>query len=230
MSKAILVCGFGPGISSAIAEKFATEGFSIGLVARKKESLDRGVRALESRGVKVRGFAADVTEHHAIEGVLKAAHETLGPITVVHWNAYSSAGGDLLQASWAEIDVALRIATAALLAAVRAALPDLRAQKGESAVLVTNGALGYVDSAIDKMAVDGNAMGLAVANAAKHKLVGLLAHKLAADGIFVGEVVVGGLVRGTAFDNGAATLEPSRIAAAFWELYRSRRQPSVDVS
>ena len=46
MSKTILVCGFGPGISAAVAERFAMEGFGVGLVARNEERIDKGVRAL----------------------------------------------------------------------------------------------------------------------------------------------------------------------------------------
>jgi len=115
-------------------------------------------------------------------------------------------------------------------AAVRAILPDLRARKGESAVLVTNGGLGYFDPKVDKIAVDWNSMGLAMANAAKHKLVGMLSQKLAGEGIYVGEVVVLSLVKGTAFDGGSATLEPSHIAAKFWDLYRARKDASVDIA
>jgi len=113
---------------------------------------------------------------------------------------------------------------------VRAILPDLRARKGESAVLVTNGGLGYFDPKVDKIAVDWNSMGLAMANAAKHKLVGMLSQKLAGEGIYVGEVVVLSLVKGTAFDGGSATLEPSHIAAKFWDLYRARKDASVDIA
>ena len=42
MSKTILVCGFGAGISNAVAEKFGAEGFSVGLVARNRERLAEG--------------------------------------------------------------------------------------------------------------------------------------------------------------------------------------------
>ncbi|HEX7670382.1 MAG TPA: hypothetical protein VF395_12390 [Polyangiaceae bacterium] len=34
MAKTIVVCGYGPGISSAVAEKFGAEGFSVALAAR----------------------------------------------------------------------------------------------------------------------------------------------------------------------------------------------------
>ena len=112
--------------------------------------------------------------------------------------------------------------------ALQKALPDFKAQKGESALLVTNGGLGYFDANVDKMAVEWNAMGLAVANAAKHKLVGLLSHKLAGDGVYVGEVVVLGMVKGSAFDNGHGTILPTAVAGKFWDLYRARTTVSVD--
>jgi NAD(P)-dependent dehydrogenase (short-subunit alcohol dehydrogenase family) len=34
MAKTILVAGYGPGISTAVAEKFGGEGFQVGLVAK----------------------------------------------------------------------------------------------------------------------------------------------------------------------------------------------------
>lgn len=66
-------------------------------------------------------------------------------------------------------------------------------------------------------------MGLALANAAKHKTVGMLAQKLKTDGVYVGEVVVNGTVKGTAWDQGNATLDAKTIADKFWELYRARK-------
>jgi NAD(P)-dependent dehydrogenase (short-subunit alcohol dehydrogenase family) len=230
MAKTILVCGFGPGISSAVADKFGAEGFSIGLVARNRERLDAGVKALAAKGITARAFPADLSDPAAVAGVVESARAALGPITAVHWNAYGGGAGDLLTASREEIHGAIDMAVTSLLAAVRAALPDLRAQEGESAVLVTNGGLGYSNPTVDKMSVEWNAMGLAIANAAKLKLVGMLSQKLGPEGVYVGQVVVLSLVKGTAFDNGSATLEPARIGEKFWELYRGRKELSVEIS
>ena len=113
--------------------------------------------------------------------------------------------------------------------AVQEALPDLKTEQ-DAAVLVTGGGLAFYDANVDAMAVQWNAMGLALAKAAQHKLVGLLAAKLKADGIYVGEVVVMGSVKGTAFDAGQATIEASSIADKFWELYVARAAVSVNVS
>jgi hypothetical protein len=83
---------------------------------------------------------------------------------------------------------------------------------------------------VDERAVAFGAMGLALANAAKRKLVGLLARKLEPQGVFVGEVMVLGSVKGSAWDNGTATLEAATVADAFYDLYTARRDHSTSVS
>jgi NADP-dependent 3-hydroxy acid dehydrogenase YdfG len=221
MSKTILVAGFGPGISSAVAERFGKEGFSVALAARSRDKLDAGVKALEAQGIRAAAFPADLGDPKAVKALLAQVRSALGPVAALHWNAYSGAAGDLLTADAAAVHGALDVAVTGLLTAIQEALPDLRASKGS--VLVTNGGLGYFDPKVDAMAVQWGAMGLAVANAAKHKMVGLLAEKLKGDGVYVGEVMVLGMVKGTAFDSGQATLEPSTIAARFWELQAARK-------
>ena len=220
MSKTIVVCGYGPGISTAVAERFGAEGFQVALVARRPESLATGVAALEAKGVRAAAFPANLTDPDAVRGVIGKVRETLGSITVLQWTAYDGGAGDMLTADEAAVRAALDIAVTSLLAAVKAALPDLRQAK-DAAVLVTNGGLGMFDPAMDAAAA-GGAMGLGVANAAKHKLVGVLAQKLKPENVFVGEVMVFGLVKGTAFDGGSATIDARTVAERFWDLYRSR--------
>jgi short-subunit dehydrogenase len=221
MAKTIIVCGYGPGISAAVADKFGAEGFNVALVARNAERLAAGVKALEAKGVKAAAFTADLSSGSAVKGMVGKVRETFGAISALQWNAYGAGAGNLLEADADGVHGALDIATVGLLAAVQAALADLKAEKG--AVLVTNGGLLFDDPKVDEMAVQWGASGLAIANAAKHKLVGLLSHQLKADGIYVGEVIVTGSVKGTVFDNGTATLEASAIAQKFWDLYSARK-------
>ena len=70
---------------------------------------------------------------------------------------------------------------------------------------------------------------LGLGNAAKMKLTRLLAERLRGDGIHVGEVMITGLVKGTAWDDGSATIEPDAVAAAFWDLYAKRASTSITV-
>lgn len=227
MTKTIIVAGFGPGISTGVAERFGREGFTVALVGRNPERLAAGVQALAAKGIHAQAFPADLGNADEARAVVERVRAALGPITVLHWNAYAGRAGDLLAASVEDVRAALEIATVSLTAAVQAALADLRSEQG--ALLVTNGGFGLPLDAVDEAGVKYNAMGLSVANAAKHKLVRLLATRLARDGVYVGEVMVTGSVKGTAFDQGNATLEPAKLGDAFWKLYSERGERRVTV-
>lgn len=228
MQKTIIVCGHGPGISDAVANQFGGEGFQVALVARSADKLERAREALQARGITAAAFPADVSDPNAAKDLVKRVAGRLGPVTAIHWNAYGNTAGDVLATDATALHTAFDVSVTSLVFVVQQALADLRAAKG--AVLVTNGGLGLFDPQADAMAVKWNSMGLAIANAAKHKLVGLLSKKLAADGITVGEVVVLGLVKGTAWDDGSATIEPRTIAGKFWEIYSGGKSKSITVA
>jgi NAD(P)-dependent dehydrogenase (short-subunit alcohol dehydrogenase family) len=223
MSKTIVVVGFGPGISTAVAEKFGAAGFSVALVARNQERLAGGVEALKAKAIAAAAFPADAGDPAAIRAALGKARAEFGPITVIHWNAYGGAeAGDLLTADPAAVRSVFDVAVVGLLGAVQEALPDLKSTN-EGAVLVTNGAFGELTPQMDEIAVGLKSMGLAVANAAKHKLVGLLAQRLKGDGVYVGEVMIAGAIKGTPWATGDG-IEPSTVADRFWELYQARSE------
>lgn len=229
MSKTITVCGFGSGISSAVAEKFGAEGFQVALVARTPERLDAGVKALTAKGIKAAAFPTDLFDPSAAAGLVARVKAVLGAPTVIHWNAYGGGAGDLLTADSAAVRRELDVAVLAPLALVQAALPDLTTAEGP-AVLLTNGGFGKLDPQVDAYGVAVNAMGLSLANAAKSKLTGLLHAKLQNQGIYVAEVIVLGTVKGTAWDTGNATLEASRVADTFWSMYVARADVRGEVS
>ncbi len=58
----------------------------------------------------------------------------------------------------------------------------------------------------------------------------MLHEKLRPDNIFVGEVIVLGAVKGTAFDHGGATLDPAAIGAKFWDMYKARSERTIQVA
>jgi NAD(P)-dependent dehydrogenase (short-subunit alcohol dehydrogenase family) len=161
-------------------------------------------------------------------GLVPKVRDALGPITVIEWTAYANDAGDLLAADTAEVQRVLAIATSSLLATLRAALPDMKGQ-ADAALLVVNGGFGYFDSAVDEAAVKWSSMGLAMANAAKHKLVGLLARKLKSEGVYVGEAMVLGTVKGTAWDQGQANVEAKTVAGKLWDLYRARTDVTAEI-
>jgi NAD(P)-dependent dehydrogenase (short-subunit alcohol dehydrogenase family) len=226
MPKVIVVVGFGPGVSTAVAEKFGAAGFAVALVARNAARLAAGVEALKAKGIAAAAVTADASDPASISAAIAKARAALGPITVLHWNAYAAAAGDLIAADPTAVRGDLEVAVIGLLAAVQAALPDLKAA-GDGAVLVTNGAFGEVSPVIDGLAVQLKVMGLAVANAAKNKLVGLLSARLKDDGVYVGEVMIAGTVKVAATDQG---IDAAAIADRFWALYQGRGEIRARVS
>lgn len=226
--KTIIVCGYGPGISDAVANKFGAEGFQVALVARSADKLEKARDALHARNVKAAAFPADLSDPDAAKALVKRVTGQLGPVTVIHWNAYANTARDLLTADAAALRTGFDVSVTSLVLTVQEALVDLKAAKG--AVLVTNGGFGLFDPKVDAMAVQWNAMGLAVVNAAKHKLVGLLSEKLRADEITVGEVIILGLVKGTAWDTGNAAVDAHTVADSFWEIYSQHQSRVVTLS
>jgi NADP-dependent 3-hydroxy acid dehydrogenase YdfG len=229
VSKTIVVVGFGPGISTAVADKFGAEGFKVALVARRGDSLAAGAEALNAKGVTAAAFVADAAEPDSIRAAIAAARSELGPITVIHWNAFSGHGvDDLATVDPASLSGLLNVAVVGLLAALQAALADLKAS-GEGALLVTNGAFAEINPQIDAFALASKSSGVAIANAAKHKLVGLLSERLKAEGVYVGEVMIAGVIKGTAWA-GDAGIEGAAVADLFWRLYRDRGETRARIS
>lgn len=228
MNKVAIIFGHGPGISDAVARRFGREGFQIALVARNAERLKAAQVALTQEGITARAFPCDVADDQSVRTLVGDVRGAMGPVAVVHWNAYLGTAGDLTTAPIADARRALDVSVFGMLAAVQAALPDLKATKG--ALLVTGGGFAFYDPAVDAAATQWSAMGLAVAKAAQHKATGLLHQKLKHDGVYVGEVVVLGMVKGTAFDHGNATVEATTIAERFWSLYEKRDTATINVA
>jgi NADP-dependent 3-hydroxy acid dehydrogenase YdfG len=227
MAGTIIVCGHGPGISDAVARRFGKEGHRVAIVARNAERLAKAAQTLADARVNAKAFTCDLGDPVAVKKMIADVQGSLGPVSVLHWNAYTGGAGDLKTSSADELRAVLNVTVHGLVAAVQASLADLKAQKG--ALLVTGGGFAFYDPNVDAAATQFGAAGLAIGKAAQHKTVGLLSKALHSDGVYVGEVVVTGLVKGTAFDSGNATLEPSAIAERFWQLYRARDVATVTI-
>jgi NADP-dependent 3-hydroxy acid dehydrogenase YdfG len=223
----VVVAGHGPGISDAVARKFGQEGHPVAIVARSADRIAAAADALVKAGIKAKAFPCDLADGVAVRKMLRDVKASLGPVSVLHWNAYNLGCGDLTSAPTAELETLLDLQVVNLVAAVQETLPDLKAAKG--AVLATGGGLSQYDAKVDATAVSWGVMGLSIAKAALHKTVGLLHEKLRADGVYVGEVIVLGTVKGTTFDKGGGpTLDPAEIAATFWNLFEKRSPTSVN--
>jgi NAD(P)-dependent dehydrogenase (short-subunit alcohol dehydrogenase family) len=216
----LMIVGYGPGISQAVAVRFAREGYRLALVARRSDKLEEAVTHLAADGILAGAYPADASDPEAIRHVVASVRRDLGPVSAVVWTAFRS--GDVrnvLETRPEDVGHVFDVGVAGLLACVQEVLEDLKSSAGS--VLVANGALGENTTDADRYAKYLNNDGVALENSAKSKLVGVLAERLREFGIYVGEVTIAGSVSGTATADPSA-IPPERIANEFWSLTQSR--------
>ncbi|HBO3623441.1 SDR family NAD(P)-dependent oxidoreductase [Pseudomonas aeruginosa] len=224
MKSTLVVLGHGPGISHSVARHFGKLGHPVAIVARSEERLLKAAAELSQEGINAHVFAADLQSQDAVVKVTEKVREKLGPIGILHWNAYSPVEGSILEVASDDLNYGFSIRVVSFITAVQACIEDLEATCG--AVLATSGVMALSTPEIDAFSVEYGA--LAIGAAAQHKACGILAKALQPRGVYVGELIVNGFVKGTegAFDQ-AATLDPDDIADAFGALYSKRIDNSV---
>jgi NAD(P)-dependent dehydrogenase (short-subunit alcohol dehydrogenase family) len=216
-----VVVGYGPGISHATAVRFGREGQKVALIGRSAERLAQGVADLQAAGVEARSYQADASDPASLRTTLDDIRRDLGPVSTVLWTAFR--GGDVpdvLSARAEDIEQVFDIGVRGLLTTVQVVLDDLKASTG-AAILVANGALGEASTEMDGLSAMLGGDAVSLENAAKSKLVGLLAARLRDSGIYVGELTIAGSVAGTATAQPTA-IQPTLIAETFWSMAQAR--------
>ncbi|KMJ45252.1 short-chain dehydrogenase [Xenorhabdus khoisanae] len=224
MKRTILICGYGPGISHAVARRFGKAGHPVALVARNAQRLASAVEELVTEGIQARAFPANLSDIEEVKRIVTDARSTLGPIGILHWNAFLEIEGSLLSTLPSDLSKSFEIRVTSYIAAVQECLPDLKAHKGS--VLTTSGIMALDDPKIDIFATEYAALAISVA--AQHKTTRILTHTLASHDIHVSEVIVNGFVDRTPGGAGKnSTIAPADIAEQFWKLYTARQTHSI---
>lgn len=134
--KSIFITGAGSGIGRAIAQRFAAEGWLIGLADRNAAGLSE-TQALLPPGAS-HTYRFDVTDRAAWDEALAAfAAHTGGGINVLANNAGLPSGGPLTEVSHEELDLILDVNLRAMFYGAKAAFPYLKAAAPGSCLLGT---------------------------------------------------------------------------------------------
>ncbi|WP_338883646.1 SDR family NAD(P)-dependent oxidoreductase [Xenorhabdus sp. TH1] len=224
MKHTIVICGYGPAIADAVARRFGAEGHPVALIARNAQRLSDAVASLQADGIRVQSYVADLGDTAAVSRVMEDIRADMGPVGILHWNAFSDIDGDLLSTAPEALSQSLAVRVVGYIAAVQAVQPDLEVTRG--AVLATSGVMAFYGSDIDSFAKDFGA--LAVSVAAQHKATGVLTQTLAQHGIYVGEVVVNGFVKKSAGSvQHETSVDPEDVAEQFWQMNAARTTHSM---
>jgi len=182
MSKPVCaVIGVGPGNGAAIARKFSSRGYAVALCARSREKLE----ALAAELPDAAAFVYDVSDPEAADRVFAEIEQTLGPVSVVAYNAGSGTWGRIDAVSVAAFQAAWDVNTRGLLLAVKAVLPQLRKLGGGA--IVISGATASLRGGLESTA-------FASAKAAQRSLAQSLARQLGPEKIHVSYVILDGMI------------------------------------
>ncbi len=196
-----LVVGAGPGLGAAIARRFAAGGFTVSLVARHRETLDRVLANMPAGHV---GYVGDAGNPDSLNSAIAAAVAAAGPIDVLAFNALSMTPGLPTALSEQMLTGDFRASVVGALTAAKAALPAMR-EAGRGTILLTGG--GFALRPMAQLASVG------ISKAALRNLAFSLAEEAGPLGIHVATVTVGGIIKdGTPF-------APDRVAEEFWQLH-----------
>jgi NAD(P)-dependent dehydrogenase (short-subunit alcohol dehydrogenase family) len=125
-----LITGGSRGLGLAFAQALARAGACVALVARSENELRDAAQTIEQAGGRAFGLAADVTNRHAIEGVVAEIERQWGHIDLLVNNAGSlRALGPIAEIDpddwWREIEINVR----GVYLCARAVLPGMLARR-----------------------------------------------------------------------------------------------------
>ncbi|MDJ1505103.1 SDR family NAD(P)-dependent oxidoreductase [Xanthocytophaga agilis] len=205
--KVCTIVGAGPGISLSVAKRFAREGFSIALIARRVENIERQVQELKEMGVLAKAYSADAADHTSLEKAFRVIHREIGYSDVLVYNAFVGREASPSKLDPEKLVQDFRVNVVGALSAAQLAIPNMKKQKSGT-ILFTGGGLSlepYHPYA-----------SLAVGKAGIRNLTYSLAAELAPLGIHVATITITGIVKpGTHFD-------PDKIAEVYWKLHAQK--------
>ena len=131
-SPVCVVVGIGPGNGAAFARRFASEGYRVALLARRKEL--SGQLETELKGSKA--YACDVSDAASVDAAFSAIPNDLGDIDVVIYNAGSGVWGSIEELSPEQFESSWRVNTLGAFLVSKAVIPGMKARNKGSIVFI----------------------------------------------------------------------------------------------
>jgi short-subunit dehydrogenase len=230
VSKSIAVFGAGPALGQAVAHRYAREGYTVVLVARRKEPLDRLASDLASAGTTAHAITADLSDTGAIPSLAERIRAVAGDLDAFYYGAAANGFIPAVDLTPQRARDLMPLGVYAPLALVQAFLPVMLA-RGNGAILTAQGA-----SAVHGM--PNIAGGLALA--ALRNYLQSLHTEVAGKGVYVGGLYIGAVIEHSAFHArreaaraaGAPvpdmpTVDPAHLADLLWIMHSTRSEPEA---
>jgi short-subunit dehydrogenase len=230
MSKSIAVLGAGPGLGQAVAHRYAREGYTVVLVARRQEPLDELAKQLLGDGARAHAIIADLADTDAIPELADRIRATIGDPDALYYGAAADGFAPVLDLTPQRVQDLMPLGVYTLLALSREFLPTMIA-RGDGAILSAQGA----------SALHGNpniAGGLVLA--AQRNFLQAMHAAVAEKGVYIGGLYIGAAIENTPFHTQMQaakaagvpvpeipTVEPAHLADLLWTMHNTTRRPET---
>lgn len=210
------VLGVGPGLGAAVARRFAREGYSVALMARREESAEGARREIENDGREALFVPTDATDPASVEAAFEKVRSDLGEAEVFVYNAGAFQMGGILELSPEKFDECFRANCAGAFYASQHVLPAM-VEAGRGTIIFTGATAALRGSA--------RFSALAVGKFGLRALAQSMAREFGPQGIHVAHAVIDGQidterVRGMSPDRDSnSMLSPDAIAESYWLLH-----------
>ena len=218
MTRTAIIAGVGPGLGESIARTFATEGLSVGLLARSEGYLDSLAADLGETAGDAVAVPCDLADPDDIDDAFATVRDAFGPVDVLVNHASAAAWTGLLETSDREFQRALDVGPRAALRCSQEAVEDMLSTDGDGTIIFT----GATTSVRGRE----GAVGFSAAKFACRGMAESMARELGPEGIHVAHVVIdGGILPPDGPRGGEASeyLDPDAIAQSYWHLVEQDR-------
>ncbi len=212
-----VIMGVGTGLGSKIAQKFAREGFAIGLMARTENSLVEVQNQITQTGGIALSLPVDVTDAAALTTAFTNLRSQLGKPSVLVYNAAQFLRASLLDITPEQFEAVWKVNCLGAFLGVQQVLPDMLTQQ-QGTIIFTGataslrGSKGFAPMAVGKFGL--------------RALAQSLAREFSPQGIHVAHVIIDGMidtqrVRSMFPETAPSTfLSPDAIAETYWQLHQ----------
>ncbi len=212
-----VILGVGPGLSAAVAERFAAAGHALALLSRSARHHRALAATIRTRGATAQGYDCDAADPASIAAAFARIRNTLGHPTGLIYTAGSYMPGGILELDGQRFETAWRVNCLGAFLAAREVLPAMLQREC--------GRLLFTGATASRRGSAGFA-GLAVGKFGLRALAQSLAHEFGPRGIHVAHCVIDGQIDSPALHErqpgraAATCLNPHAVAEAYWQVYR----------
>ena len=214
--KVAAVLGVGPGLGAMVARRFAREGFAVGLMARREESLAAAREEVEALGETALAVTADATDAASVASSFDRVREELGEPEVFVYNAGAFQMGGILELSPEQFDDCFRANCSGAFYGAQQVLPAM--VERERGTIILTGATAALRGSARFAALATGKFGL-------RALAQSMAREFGPQGIHVAHVVIDGQINTPRLREiqpdreESTTLSPESIAETYWQLH-----------